>query len=264
LTPSFSPVTIRQNKLSPSQSATYPLFSIRPERPYPNIKSEIMFLDTEIYNPGAAVQPAPSLPSGETAAPEKRNSGRTGPTSPEGRAISSQNSFKHGGCSQTLILPGEDIEAWQLLLNRFCQTYRPAADTLEYDFVHKTAQAEWYRIRAQRNYDFYLAQRQGLSPFNWAPHEIKMHDLLLRYKTGAERGFQREYRLLEQHYKIHRPVPAAKEPSPEPAAPIAPYIQKETACPIAAPAVSGQSAFFNESASSPDLPIGDIITQTDA
>jgi hypothetical protein len=38
---------------------------------------------------------------------EKRNWGRTGPTSPEGRAASSKNAIKHGACAQTLILPCE-------------------------------------------------------------------------------------------------------------------------------------------------------------
>jgi len=59
----------------------------------------------------------------------------------------------------------------------------------------------------------------GRSTFNWTPDEIKKYDLALRYKTAAERAFQREYRLLEQHYKAHHPKPAkepaAKEPAPE-------------------------------------------------
>jgi hypothetical protein len=144
----------------------------------------------------------------------KRNSGRTGPTSPEGRAISSKNSIKHGACSRTLILPGESEESWLLLLSHWCQTYQPAEDSLEYDFVLKTAQAEWHRIRTQRNYDVYLYILQGVSPFNWTPDQIKKHDLNLRYKTAADRAFQREYRLLEQHYKIHRPI-VAKQPARE-------------------------------------------------
>jgi hypothetical protein len=147
------------------------------------------------------------------AEPEKRDSGRTGPTSPEGRATSSKNATKHGACSHTLILPGESEDAWLLLLNRWCQTYEPEEDSLKYDFVLKTAQAEWHRIRTQRNYDVYLYILQGVSPFNWTPDQIKKHDLNLRYKTAAERAFQREYRLLEQHYKVH--PPAAQEFDPD-------------------------------------------------
>ncbi len=154
------------------------------------------------------------------AEPEKRNCGRTGPTSPEGRATSSKNSTKHGSCSQTLILPCESEESWLLLLSRWCQTYQPAADSLQYDFVLKTAQAEWLRIRAQRNFDSCMALTQGFSPFNWTPDQIKKHDLMLRYKTSAERAFQREFRLLEQFCKLHpsgetRPAaPASTKPAP--------------------------------------------------
>jgi hypothetical protein len=154
------------------------------------------------------------------AEPEKRNSGRTGPTSAEGRAASSKNAIKHGACAETLILPGESEEAWELLLNRWLKEYQPAEDSLEYDFVLKTAQAEWQRIRSQRNFnDFLCVLTHGSSPYNWSPEQIKKHDLSLRYKTAAERAFQRECRLLEQYYKIHRPKPAKESAAKESAAP---------------------------------------------
>ncbi len=144
---------------------------------------------------------------------EKRNCGRTGPTSPEGRATSSKNSIKHGSCSQTLILPFESEESWLLLLNRWLQTYQPPEDSLLYDFVLKTAQAEWYRMRAQRNLDCHECSQQGLSPSNWTPEYIKKHDLLLRYRTSAERSFQRTFRLLEQFCKLHPTVPTSPKPA---------------------------------------------------
>jgi hypothetical protein len=144
---------------------------------------------------------------------EKRNCGRTGPTSPEGRATSSKNSIKHGSCSQTLILPFESEESWLLLLNRWLQTYQPPEDSLLYDFVLKTAQAEWYRMRAQRNLDCHECSQQGLSPSNWTPEYIKKHDLLLRYRTTAERSFQRTFRLLEQFCKLHPTVPTSPKPA---------------------------------------------------
>ena len=147
---------------------------------------------------------------------EKRNCGRTGPTSPEGRATSSKNSIKHGSCSQTLILPFEKEESWLLLLNRWLQTYQPPEDSLLHDFVLKTAQAEWYRMRAQRNLDCHECSQAGLSPANWTPEYIKKHDLLLRYRTTAERSFQRTFRLLEQFCKLHPAAPAHKPADPEP------------------------------------------------
>jgi hypothetical protein len=59
----------------------------------------------------------------------------------------------------------------------------------------------------------------------WQPHEVKNYDLILRYLTAAERRFQREYRLLEHHWKSHHkhveePNKALKEPEPEPQRPM--------------------------------------------
>jgi len=135
-----------------------------------------------------------------------------------GRATSSENSIKHGSCSQSLILPHESEESWLLLLNRWLQTYQPPEHSLLHDFVLKTAQAEWYRMRAQRNLGCHECSPEGLSPANWTPDYIKKHDLLLRYKTTAERAF----RLLEQFGKLHPSVgkpprcPAAPTPKPDP------------------------------------------------
>jgi hypothetical protein len=144
---------------------------------------------------------------------QKRNSGRSGPTSLEGKAISSQNATKHGACSKTLILPNESEEDWLLLLARWRDTYQPTDESLEFDFVLKAAQAEWYRLRAQRNYDEFLLSMGGKPPHSWNPADVKTHDLSLRYRTSAERAFQREYRLLEQHLKTH---PTAKPRRPAP------------------------------------------------
>ena len=149
------------------------------------------------------------------AQPEKRNCGRTGPTSPEGRSASSKNAIKHGACARTLILFHESEEDWQLLLAHWCEIYKPAENSLAYDFVLRTAQAEWQRRRNQFNFDGVMASTQGGSTLNWTPDQIKQHDLALRYKTAAERTFQREFRLLEQFYKAHCPKPAP-EAAPKP------------------------------------------------
>jgi hypothetical protein len=88
--------------------------------------------------------------------PKKRNSGKTGPTSAAGRAKSAQNARRHGACARTLILPYESPEGWELLLARWHRTYTPEDDSLAADFVLRTAQAEWQRIRTQHSYDDFL------------------------------------------------------------------------------------------------------------
>jgi hypothetical protein len=86
-------------------------------------------------------------------APPKRNSGHTGPVTPAGRAISSQNSRKHGLCSQVLIQPGETMQEFLFLLKHWCRNYRCAEGHFLFEVVRQTAKTEWFRIRAQRQYN---------------------------------------------------------------------------------------------------------------
>jgi hypothetical protein len=153
---------------------------------------------------------------------QKRNSGRTGPTTNTGRATSARNATRHGMCATTLILDHENEADFLQLLNCWLDGYQnPTENTLLYTFVLKTAQAEWFRLRAQKEYDYCL-RNHGAPPMTaWQPNEIKMNDLVARYLTTAERRFQREYRMLEHHWKTHhKPLPEPKkstrQPDPEP------------------------------------------------
>ncbi len=121
---------------------------------------------------------------------------------------------KFGACCYTLVLPCETEEAWNVLLQHWCASYNPAENSLEYDFVFRTAQADWERIRAQREFNMYRAHLGARPAFCWDAEETKMYDRLLRYKNGAERCFQREFRMTEQFFKSHRP-PAPKGVVPE-------------------------------------------------
>ncbi len=143
------------------------------------------------------------LDTSETPRP-KRNSGRTGPTSSIGRERSSRNAISHGLCAKTLILSYEEESAWLELRNVWLAEYQnPAEDSVLYTFVVKTAQAEWYRRRAQKEYDFFLDNKNDPPMYAWPPERIKQHELVQRYLTTAERKFQRDYRMLEQHWKSH-------------------------------------------------------------
>ncbi len=166
-----------------------------------------MFSEHDLSESSAAVADDPqpenvfSDQPDETPRP-KRNCGRTGPTSEAGRARSAQNSTKHGACAQTLLIFGEREQDWHLLLKFWTDQYKPAEDTVLYTFVLKTAQAEWTRLRCQRQYDDLVAS-YDTAPYNYSPEQLRKHDLMMRYKTAAERCFQREYRQLEQHFKAH-------------------------------------------------------------
>ena len=155
----------------------------------------------------------------------KRNSGRTGPTSSTGRDTSARNATRHGLCATTLILVHENKADWDALLNMWLDGYQnPAEHSLLYSFVMKTAQAEWFRRRAQKEYDFFLGNHSNAPITVFEPHELKAFELVQRYLTTAERKFQRDYRMLEQHWKSHhKPQPerklANKQSNPEPVSP---------------------------------------------
>jgi len=160
--------------------------------------------------------------------PQKRNSGRTGPTSETGKAQSARNATRHGMCAKTLVMDNESEEDWRELLQTWLEAYQsPAESSLLYTFVLKTAQAEWQRLRVQKEFDFHMFGHGSPPIAAWQPHEVKTYDLILRYLTAAERRFQREYRLLEHHWKTHH----KNQPKPEPANEEMPeirYINSET------------------------------------
>jgi hypothetical protein len=168
-----------------------------------------------LFDDPAAEPPTHETDNSDSPNPErkKRNSGRTGPTSAEGKAKSAANALKHGACATTLILPQESEFGWEILKSRWEDAYKPRPESLEADFVLRTAQAEWYRLRCQRQFNEFIMSINGKAAFLWTPEETKTHDLMLRYKNNAERAFQRECRLLEAHYKAHKLSRASDEPN---------------------------------------------------
>lgn len=68
-----------------------------------------------------------------------------GPTSPEGKARSAQNSVQHGLCSNTVVLASESTEEYEELLADYIRLYQPAGP-VELDLVHEIASTRW-RLR---------------------------------------------------------------------------------------------------------------------
>ena len=163
-----------------------------------------------------------AAPSDEMENPEaprkKRNCGRCGATSEAGRRRSAMNALKHGATAKTLILKAESEQGWLILLNRWKDRYQPLENSLEAEFVLRTAQSDWARMRCAREYDEFVHRLNFVPPEDWTAEQVKKHDLMLRYRSAAERSFHREYRALEMHYKIHNLLPKP-EPTPETAAP---------------------------------------------
>ena len=136
--------------------------------------------------------PGPSPDS--THHPSRR---ATGPTTPAGKQKSSRNALIHGCCSKTLILPGESQEAFDQLLDDWLADYQPrnSHDRL---MVETAAREQWLALR---NANHYVDLQHSLSkknPLEWTEEDHKKLERSLRYKTTAERSFQRAFHNLEQ------------------------------------------------------------------
>ncbi|MGI8959478.1 MAG: hypothetical protein ACR2IV_06925 [Bryobacteraceae bacterium] len=108
----------------------------------------------------------------------------TGPKTPEGKAISARNNFRHGFSGAFTVLPWEDQNEFDMLLGGLRDEHHPSGLT-ETILIDKMAQAIWLSKRAL------ILQHVT---FN---HELPMCDdqkqlaLYLRYQTTNERAFHK-------------------------------------------------------------------------
>jgi hypothetical protein len=123
---------------------------------------------------------------------------QTGPTTPEGKSRSSDNATTHGGTSQKLIVAGERQEDFTALFTGLLAEFAPetpSARLLVEDFAH----AQWFlwrRIRAQNSAEHALYEAQP-DPALWTGAGFHSLTNMERYRTSAERAFQRALRNLE-------------------------------------------------------------------
>jgi hypothetical protein len=115
----------------------------------------------------------------------------TGPRTCEGKLASSRNATKHGLASGQIIIPGEDPEAFEALLNDFLEEHQPATST-EQVLIHEMAQSQWLTQRAIR-------LQNGC--FTQAGVNEKQLALFLRYQTTYQRAF---YRALNTLLKLKK------------------------------------------------------------
>jgi hypothetical protein len=66
----------------------------------------------------------------------------TGPKTADGKARSSLNALRHGLTGQLVVMPTEDLEAYQSHLNSFTDEYHPKGAT-EAHLVQALADASW-------------------------------------------------------------------------------------------------------------------------
>ena len=70
----------------------------------------------------------------------------TGPTSPEGLRKASRNSLRHGMLARTIVLDGESLDRFMLLLSTLQDELQPQT-AVESDLVESMAVARWRQMR---------------------------------------------------------------------------------------------------------------------
>ena len=130
---------------------------------------------------------------------EHRPGRSTGPTSPEGKEISSRNALRHGCCSNRLILADESEQEWRDLLQGWLDDYQPGTQTGR-SLVAKAAEAEWFLLRMIRRHKEAEQRLTVEQPdiFLWTDEQHKLLERFLRYRTTAERSFTRALNNLER------------------------------------------------------------------
>jgi hypothetical protein len=167
----------------------------------------------------------------------------TGPTSAEGKAISSLNALKSGIDAWSHIIPGEDPAELEALTAAFMLHFHPA-DPIQLSLVDTLISAEWIQRRLRRieaqlwNYqvecldknlshaDFIDASIQHNSPLGHAFHAaLDPFTRIQRRIEGTNRMYLRTLKALQELQTAAASQPAAPvsqpdTPLPEPSSPM--------------------------------------------
>jgi hypothetical protein len=148
------------------------------------------------------------LPSAD-ALPERSRTGRTGPTSPVGKARSSENAITHGCRSQKLILRNEDPAEFEALRDAWFRHYQPESE-IAGALVEELVRAHWLLKRAQKHLEDVEWELPG-NAYHWTEEHERMYRNFTRYKNSYERTFLRFFKEVETHCNRHTPTAEMKQ-----------------------------------------------------
>jgi hypothetical protein len=146
----------------------------------------------------------------QVAANQANSQKSTGPASPEGKARSSRNSFKHGLYSKDLVLPNEDPAELDQLRASLRAEHQPI-NTTEDMLVNDIAENFW-RLRRMREFETRAMLPENI--LNW--HQTGLLAVVQRTLASAERGFHKTLTALRRLQKDRGFVPReSSEPRAE-------------------------------------------------
>jgi hypothetical protein len=132
----------------------------------------------------------------------------TGPITPEGKKIASQNSTRHGMLAQTVVLEGESKDRFEEVLNGYIALIKPRSDA-ETALVETMTIARWKQMRIwgieKAGFQLEMSREssahganatRGYLTFKRLADTSRVLDLTHRYDTGYERQFCRAYAFL--------------------------------------------------------------------
>jgi hypothetical protein len=124
--------------------------------------------------------------------------GATGPTTEHGKQIASRNAAKHNCTSTSLILPGESQAEFDALLENLIAEYQPETE-MQQIRVNEAARATWELHRIQRECDKSQVRLYNQQPnlCDWTPKQQAECDRMARYRTRAERTYNRALQSVE-------------------------------------------------------------------
>lgn len=142
-----------------------------------------------------------SRSASQSAASRISGSRSNGPTTPQGKATSSQNSRRHGFCSASPLHPGDNADEFEALRESYVQRFQPR-DVVAQHYVDQAVDAEW-RLRKVR-----ALQAQLLDSLDSLIAHTPQLQLLLRYEAQFTRQYDRALKALHEIHAAHQ---AAKQ-----------------------------------------------------
>ena len=160
-----------------------------------------------------ASHPPSQPPSQRKLDANRANAGKsTGPRTPEGKAASRNNAFKHGMYSRSVVAPGEDQAEYNLLLREILQHYAAVLDDGR-ELAQQLADAQWR-----------IDRLKGIEAALFGQDEIDLAEIdrVSRLLTRAENSYHRAFaklQVLKKSAAREQEKEAAKTPADTPAEP---------------------------------------------
>jgi hypothetical protein len=181
-----------------------------------------------------------------------------GPVTPEGRAISSRNSLRHGFTAKSVVLSTESQEDFQSLLDSYIDQFDPQSG-IEMELVEAMAAARW-RLRRISTIETSLLNNEMVRRARDIDKEFRINNdgrlawvfrnladngqslaLLMRYEGALNRSYDRAFKQLQMLQSArHRSQPNEPKPDLKPA-PAPASVTPSVVSPIPAPHPEGRN-----------------------